>query len=73
MAESICGCEPAPGEDLRHDAECPRNYDDLRGEADIARMRRVLILLLENDPEVTARMAEGVKARAVELGLEKPD
>jgi len=82
-----CACDPADlSGDGEHASGCPRHWDHLATAQDITDARRVLLLwgesaerrLAEGDTffarhrETTARMARGVTARAVELGLEEP-
>jgi hypothetical protein len=82
-----CGCEPFGGGDVsEHDGDCPRNWDHLKTAEDVAAARGILMRWDENAArlaakgdasfcrhrETTARMACGVTARAVELGMEEP-
>jgi len=70
-----CGCEPvAIGDDFysEHDGDCPRAWDHLNTAEGIAVARRYLMMKNAHDAdlELTMNMADGLTARAVELGLE---
>ena len=84
MTTQSCDCEPADADD--HYCDCPRSWDHCTTAADIAATRNIIMRWnetaaqrhAEGDPffhnhrEGAARMARGVTARAVELGLEAP-
>lgn len=74
------------GDVSEHDGDCPRYWDHVNTAEDVAMARRILMKWNENAEQLaaagdtffdrhratTARMARGVTARAVELGLEEP-
>lgn len=69
---------------IDHEAYCPRYYNHLHTAEDIAVFRQCIMIWSEradglggdaiflNHRVVAAKMAIGVTARAVELGLERP-
>ena len=76
-----CGCEPILLPDgIGHAPDCTRGYDGLHTAEDIAGMREILMQCTaaheaDNPEDIHAirdRMAAGITARAVQLGLEKP-
>lgn len=73
-----CDCEPfdlGDGETSDHDGDCPSNWDHLHTAEQITLLRRFLMIraaTLPTDPEIIARMAAGITARAIQLGLEQP-
>jgi hypothetical protein len=73
------------GDIPKHAEECPRRHDHIHTAEDVSHARMFLMRWDEtaarldrgeapipNRSEITARMARGVTARAIELGLEAP-
>jgi hypothetical protein len=78
-----CDCEPITHPDghiIEHKPDCPGNYAVLHTAQDITAMREVVMTWaagnqVDSPEDIQAtreRMARGITARAVELGLEKP-
>jgi hypothetical protein len=87
MTVPSCDCESWTDDDegftLDHEADCPHYYDHLHTAEDIARFR-LMIMYWDEQADgsrgtdvkelghlVAAKMADGVTARAIELGLEQ--
>ncbi len=77
-----CDCKPidiGDGDIIEHEADCPRYYDHVHTAEGITAIRQMLMrgddgnqLRLFVDRPTRERMARGITARAVELGLEQP-
>jgi hypothetical protein len=84
MITRPCGCEPTDtfgdGDIPEHAEDCPRRHAHIHTAEDVSGARLFLMHwdetaarnAIPNHSEIVARLARGVTARAVELGLETP-